>query len=47
MIAPGNSLNVSTGLVLGLGTVDITVTAADVEKTVTAFLLGPFILNIR
>ncbi len=47
MISPGNSLNVSTGLVLGLGTVDITVTAADVEKTATAFLLGPFILNIR
>jgi len=47
MISPGNSLNVSTGLILGLGTVDITVTAADVEKTATAFLLGPFILNIR
>jgi hypothetical protein len=46
-ISPGNSLDISTGLILGLGAVDITVTAADVEKTATAFLLGPFVLNIR
>jgi hypothetical protein len=46
-ISPGASLDVSTGLILGLGTVDITVTAADVQKTATAFLLGPFVLNIR
>ena len=46
-ISSGASLDVSTGLILGLGTVDITVTAADVQKTATAFLLGPFVLNIR
>lgn len=46
-ISPGDSLDISTGLILGLGAVDITVTAADVEKTATAFLLGPFVLNIR
>ncbi len=46
-ITAGNSLDVSTGLVLGLGTVDITVTAMDVQKNATAFLLGPFILNIK
>ncbi|MBE3137911.1 MAG: PKD domain-containing protein [Thermoplasmata archaeon] len=46
-IIPGDSFDISTGLVFGFGTVDITVTAADAEKTATAFLLGPFILNIR
>jgi hypothetical protein len=46
-IAPGSSLDVSTGLVFGLGSVDITITAMDAEKTATAFLLGPFILNLK
>ena len=46
-IIPGNSLDISTGLVFGFGTVGITVYADDAEKTATAFLLGPFILNIR
>lgn len=46
-IVPGSGPTVSTGLVFGLGTVEITVTAADAEKTATAFLLGPFVLNIR
>jgi hypothetical protein len=46
-IVPNVTSNVATGLVFGLGTISITVTAADVEKTATAFLLGPFILNIR
>ena len=47
MIVPGISSDVATGLVFGFGTISITVTAADVEKTATAFLLGPFVLNIR
>jgi hypothetical protein len=47
IIVPGISSDVATGLVFGFGTISITVTAADVEKTATAFLLGPFVLNIR
>jgi len=46
-IIPDGNFVISTGLIFGLGTVDIIVTAADAEKTATAFLLGPFILNIR
>ena len=46
-IVPGFAPTINTGLVFGFGTVSITVTAADVEKTATAFLLGPFVLNIR
>jgi len=46
-LSVNNSIDVSTGLVFGLGSVGITVTAADVEKTATAFLLGPFVLNTR
>lgn len=46
-ITSGESLDVSTGLVFGLGSVGITVSAADIEKTATAFLLGPFVLKIR
>jgi hypothetical protein len=44
---PGITSDVSTDLIFGFGTVSITVTAADVEKTATAFLLGPFIFNVR
>lgn len=43
-IQPGFSPQVHTDLVLGLGTVTITVTADSAEKTASAFLLGPFIL---
>jgi hypothetical protein len=46
-ILPGFSPTISSGLVFGFGSVDITVTAADAEKTVTGFLLGPFVLNVR
>jgi hypothetical protein len=46
-IMPGFSPTVHTGLVFGIGSVDITVTAADVEKTAQGFLLGPFVLNVR
>jgi hypothetical protein len=46
-IVPGFAPTIQTGLIFGLGTIDITVTAADAEKTATAFLLGPFVLNIR
>jgi len=46
-IISSSSEDISTGLIFGLGTINIIVTAADAEKTATAFLLGPFILNIR
>lgn len=46
-ILPGFSPKVQTGFVFGFGSVDISVTADEVEKTATAFLVGPFILNIR
>lgn len=46
-IAPDNQRTITTGLIFGLGTVTITVTAADAEKTATAFLLGPFALSVR
>ncbi len=46
-IMPGFSPSVHTGLVFGIGSVDIIVTAADVEKTASGFLLGPFVLNVR
>jgi hypothetical protein len=46
-IIPGITSNVTTGLIFGLGKISITVTAADAEKTATAFLFGPFVLNVR
>jgi hypothetical protein len=46
-ILPDIISDVSTGLVFGFGIVSITVTAADVKKTATAFLFGPFVLNIQ
>jgi hypothetical protein len=46
-LASGTSVNISTGLVFGLGSINIIVSAANAEKTVTAFLLGPFVLNVR
>ena len=35
------------GFVFGFGSVDILVTAGDVEKTATAKLIGPFLLNVQ
>ncbi len=46
-IMPGFSPSVRTGLVFGIGSVDITVTVEDVVKTANGFLLGPFVLNVR
>jgi hypothetical protein len=46
-LASGGSNEVSTALVFGLGSVSITVTANDIEKTATAFLLGPFVLKVH
>ena len=46
-IMPGFSPSISSGFIFGFGSVDITVTAADAEKTATGFVLGPFVLNVR
>jgi len=46
-ISAGDSFTVSTGLVFGLGAVDINVTADDAVETTTAFLFGPFIFTPR
>ena len=46
-IMPGFGPTATTGFIFGVGPVDITVTADDAEKTVKAFLLGPFVLNIE
>jgi len=43
-IQPGFSPQIKTGFLLGIGKVTITVTADEVEKTVSAFLLGPLVL---
>ena len=43
-IQPGFSPQIKTGFLLGIGALTITVTADEVEKTVSAFLLGPFVL---
>jgi hypothetical protein len=43
-IQPGFSPQIKTGFLLGIGKVTITVTADDVEKTVSAFILGPLVL---
>jgi hypothetical protein len=46
-MAPNETKTITTGFVLGFGKITITVTAADVEKTAVAFLLGPLVLNVR
>jgi len=43
-IQPGFSLPIQTGFLLGIGRLAIIVTADEVEKTVSAFLLGPLVI---
>ncbi|HWR62788.1 MAG TPA: C25 family cysteine peptidase [Candidatus Thermoplasmatota archaeon] len=45
-IVPGFGPRAKTGFVFGFGRVDILVTVGDLEKTVTATLLGPFFLKV-
>ena len=47
VISPGHGPKAKTGLVFGIGSVDITVTAGEAEKTATALLLGPFVLKVQ
>ncbi|HEC76771.1 MAG TPA: hypothetical protein ENI33_05895 [Thermoplasmatales archaeon] len=42
----GSSTTVSSGLVLGIGPVTVTVTAGGASKTASGFMLGPFILGL-
>lgn len=44
VIQPGFSPKIHTGLIIGIGSLSVTVTAATVEKKVTGFLLGPFVI---
>lgn len=46
-ILPGFSPKAYSGFVLGFGPVEILVTADEAERTATAFLLGPFVLNLQ
>jgi hypothetical protein len=43
-IVPGFTPQIHTGFLFGLGKVTIEVSAATTEKTVSAFLLGPFVI---
>lgn len=45
-IMPGFAPKAKTGFVFGLGSVEILVTVGELEKTATALLIGPFILNV-
>jgi len=46
-ILPGFAPKAKTGFVFGFGSVDILITAGELEKTATATLFGPFLLNVR
>ena len=46
-ISPGSGPKVKTGFVFGFGSVDILVTAGEVEKTATARMFGPFVLKVQ
>ena len=46
-IVPGFSPTAKTKFVFGFGTINILVTAGDVEKTATAKLVGPFFLDVK
>ena len=47
MIGVDESVVVSSDFLLGLGPIDITVSAGDQQKTAHAFLLGPFVVNLQ
>ena len=45
-IDAGESVEVKTGLILGIGRADITVTAGGAAQTVSGFVLGPLVLGV-
>ena len=46
-IVPGFAPKAKTGFVFGFGSVDILISAGDIEKTATARLIGPFFLKLE
>jgi hypothetical protein len=47
VIKPGETYEIKSGLMLGVGPAEITVNVAGVKKTISCFLLGPFVMNIK
>jgi hypothetical protein len=45
-IRPGFAPEAKTGFIFGFGPVTLTVTAEDVEKSATAFVVGPLVFNV-
>ena len=45
-VPAGGQATISTGLILGIGRADITVTVEDAVSTASGFVLGPFILGL-
>ena len=45
-VMPGFSPDIQSGLIFGIGNIQISITAADKEKTASALLIGPFVLNV-
>ena len=46
-IPAGTEETVSSGLIFGIGKIDIVVTANDVTKEATGFLIGPLVLGVK
>ena len=46
-LLPNLSTKVTTGFVLGLGSVEILITAGEVHKSATAFIIGPFFFHVQ
>ena len=47
LLTAGENKKIKTGLVLGFGPAEITVTVAGVSKKASCFILGPLILNVK
>ncbi len=46
-LAAGDSASISTGFILGIGGVDITVTAGSAKKTASATVILPFVIGLK
>lgn len=47
IIKPGENYQIKSGLIIGFGPAEITINIAGVEKTISCFLFGPFVTNIK
>jgi len=45
-IAAGETTEIKTGLILGVGPADVTVTAGTASQTASGFVLGPLVLGL-